>query len=151
MKISRGKNPHIGKQMAPTSAESYGDNYGVLQRMASGGEVDNTNILDKLEQIITGRTPPQGQIQPNAADLQRTIPDVEKYGSDYQKAKTQQGYADGGEVEGLHDRTERFSHLNDMMKKHKKANSQAIASKNPMKFIKNNQSMSLKGLKGVAG
>jgi hypothetical protein len=44
----------------------------------------------------------------------------------------------------------KFNALKDMLKKHKKANSELIASNNPMKFIQDNKNMSIKGLKGVA-
>ena len=55
-------------------------------------------------------------------------------------------YAMGGDVE----EKPRFSHLEDMVKKHKKAGSELAASKDPMKFIRDNKSPSIKGLKGVA-
>jgi hypothetical protein len=44
----------------------------------------------------------------------------------------------------------RFNALKELMKKHKKANSQIRASANPMKFIQDNKNMSIRGLKGVA-
>lgn len=40
--------------------------------------------------------------------------------------------------------------LAEMLKKHKKAHAEIDASKNPMKFIKDNRNMSIKGSKGVA-
>lgn len=61
-------------------------------------------------------------------------------------------YSMGGEV-APHDENlgkPKFNHLNDMMKRHKKANSEIEASANPMKFIKDNKNMSIKGKKGVA-
>jgi len=45
---------------------------------------------------------------------------------------------------------EHFQRLKDMLKKHRKANSELKASANPMKFIEDNKNMSIKGLKGVA-
>jgi hypothetical protein len=45
---------------------------------------------------------------------------------------------------------QRFSHLKEMLKKHKKANSELEASKNPLKFIQANRNPSIRGLKGVA-
>lgn len=43
-----------------------------------------------------------------------------------------------------------FNLLKEMLKKHRKANSEAIASNNPMKFIRDNKNMSIKGAKGAA-
>lgn len=45
----------------------------------------------------------------------------------------------------------RFSALKELLKTHKKAQSQAIASRDPMGFIKANKSMDIRGKKGVAG
>jgi hypothetical protein len=55
-------------------------------------------------------------------------------------------YAHGGRV----DLKPNFSHLQDMMKKHKKAGSELAASRNPEKFMEKMKNPSIKGLKGVA-
>jgi hypothetical protein len=55
-------------------------------------------------------------------------------------------HAMGGDVQ----EKPKFSHLEEMIKKHKKAGSELQASKDPMKFIKDSKNMSIKNKKGVA-
>ena len=53
-------------------------------------------------------------------------------------------YAEGGNV------TDKFSHIKEMMNKHKKAGSELEASKNPQKFMEKMKNPSIKGLRRVA-
>lgn len=55
-------------------------------------------------------------------------------------------YAMGGDV----DLKPKFSHLEDMIKKHKKAGSELEASRNPQKFMEKMKNPSIKGLRGIA-
>lgn len=98
---SKGKNPHIAKQMAPDSSESYHDNYGVLQHMSDGGMLDSMeDYLNKLG-ASTGQQSGQNaqqQSQPTGADLSKTAPEIQR------KALSEgQNYADGGDVEDEED------------------------------------------------
>ncbi len=61
-------------------------------------------------------------------------------------------YAMGGEV-APHDEhlgKPKFNHLKDLMKKHRKANSEIEASNNPQKFMDKMKNPSIKGKKGIA-
>lgn len=83
-------------------------------------------LSDKLHNIGSAEQAHQQWLNDNADD------------SGYTK------YANGGQV------ANKFSHLSDMMKKHKKAGSELAASRDPMKFIKDNKNMSIKNKKGIA-
>jgi len=97
MAKSKGKNPHIAKQMAPTDQEHYGNNYGVLQHLSDGGMLDSMeDYLNKLG-ASTGQQSgqhAQQQAQPSGADLSKTTPDIQR-----QALNKEQNYADGGDVD----------------------------------------------------
>jgi len=44
----------------------------------------------------------------------------------------------------------RFSHLKELLGRHKKATAELVASHDPMKYIQDHKNMSIKGLHGVA-
>lgn len=80
------------------------------------------------------------KLRDNAEAEQRSMDSLNNFDSSGYK-----NYAKGGEV-----KEERFSHLKDMLKKHKRANAEIEASNDPMKFIEKNKNMSIKGRRGVA-
>lgn len=126
--------------------------------------IDNaqTATINALNRLSGNPTPPSGSASTpdTAADqaasdanfdkvqqmmLQKEQADREQNPQNYVNPKN---YAEGGEA--MSNEKQRFSHLKEMMKKHKKAQSELIASKDPMKFIRDNKSMSIKNKKGVA-